>query len=158
MTPSTNLPSPPIVLPLLPEDDNQGIHVNVKHEQSNTNNRDMDWTSLVDTATKATHVVANDSDLQFLEKSKEGTTNYAKEDCYQDGGTEHNAQFATPLTHPNHDMADLEYEVEALRQENQRLQEESQSATQQLKKFTEWFLQNVPPEDEKSNVGPSPEN
>ena len=38
---------------------------------------------------------------------------------------------------------DLESEVVALREENQRLQEESQTAAQQLKRFTEWFFQTV---------------
>ena len=38
---------------------------------------------------------------------------------------------------------DLESEVVALRVENQRLQEESQTAAQQLKRFTEWFFQTV---------------
>ena len=51
---------------------------------------------------------------------------------------------------PNSDSqpsADLESEVVALREENQRLQEESQSAAQQLRRFTEWFFQNAQPED-----------
>ena len=39
--------------------------------------------------------------------------------------------------------ADLESEVVALREENQRLQEESQTAAQQLRRFTEWFFQTV---------------
>ena len=51
---------------------------------------------------------------------------------------------------PNSDSqpsADLESEVVALRVENQRLQEESQTAAQQLRRFTEWFFQNVQSED-----------
>ena len=43
--------------------------------------------------------------------------------------------------------ADLESEVVALREENQRLQEESQTAAQQLRRFTEWFFQNAQTED-----------
>ena len=43
--------------------------------------------------------------------------------------------------------ADLESEVEALKLENQRLQAESQTAAQQLRRFTEWFFQNVQSED-----------
>ena len=34
-------------------------------------------------------------------------------------------------------------EVEALREENVRLQEESATASQQLKRFTEWFFQTI---------------
>ena len=37
----------------------------------------------------------------------------------------------------------LAEEVAALREENLRLQEESQSAAQQLKKFTDWFFQAI---------------
>ncbi len=37
----------------------------------------------------------------------------------------------------------LEEEVEALREENVRLQEESATASQQLKRFTEWFFQTI---------------
>ena len=37
----------------------------------------------------------------------------------------------------------LEDEVAALREENLRLQEESQTASQQLKRFTEWFFQTI---------------
>lgn len=39
--------------------------------------------------------------------------------------------------------ASLEEEVNKLREENQRLQEESQTATAQLRKFSEWFFQNI---------------
>ena len=42
-----------------------------------------------------------------------------------------------------HSSSDLESEVVALREENQRLQEESQTAAQQLRRFTEWFFQSV---------------
>lgn len=37
----------------------------------------------------------------------------------------------------------LAQEVAALREENLRLQEESQTAAQQLKKFTDWFFQAI---------------
>ena len=39
--------------------------------------------------------------------------------------------------------ANLEEEVNKLKEENQRLQEESQTAAAQLRKFTEWFFQNI---------------
>jgi hypothetical protein len=34
-------------------------------------------------------------------------------------------------------------QVEQLREENIRLQEESQTAAQQLRRFTEWFFQTI---------------
>lgn len=37
----------------------------------------------------------------------------------------------------------LEEQVEALKEENLRLQEESATASQQLKRFTEWFFQTI---------------
>lgn len=39
--------------------------------------------------------------------------------------------------------ADLEAEVQSLRRDNIRLQEESQTAAAQLRKFTEWFFQTI---------------
>ena len=38
---------------------------------------------------------------------------------------------------------DLEQEVRRLRVDNVRLQEESQTAAAQLRKFTEWFFQTI---------------
>ena len=49
------LPSPPIILPILPQDDsNYETKTNFKTEKDVPNVREMAWTSLVDTATKAT--------------------------------------------------------------------------------------------------------
>ena len=45
---------------------------------------------------------------------------------------------------------DLESEVAILREENQRLQEESQTAAQQLRRFTEWFFQTVQHDDQQA--------
>lgn len=41
------------------------------------------------------------------------------------------------------DKAVLQAEVQHLRQDNMRLQEESQTATAQLRKFTEWFFSTI---------------
>lgn len=38
---------------------------------------------------------------------------------------------------------ELQNEVKHLREENRRLQDESNSAAQQLKHFTHWFFQNI---------------
>lgn len=37
----------------------------------------------------------------------------------------------------------LQEEVQHLRQDNMRLQEESQTASAQLRKFTEWFFHSI---------------
>ena len=41
------------------------------------------------------------------------------------------------------EKSNLEGQIAALREENQRLQEESQSNAQQLRRFTEWFYQTM---------------
>ena len=41
------------------------------------------------------------------------------------------------------DKAMLQEQVQHLRQDNQRLHEESQTAAAQLRKFTDWFLHSV---------------
>ena len=49
----------------------------------------------------------------------------------------------TRLTSEAREKCHLAEEVEKLREENLRLQEESQTAAQQLKKFTDWFFQAI---------------
>ena len=46
-------------------------------------------------------------------------------------------------TQETQDKAVLQAEVQHLRQDNMRLQEESQTATAQLRKFTEWFFSTI---------------
>jgi len=41
------------------------------------------------------------------------------------------------------DKANLQAEVQHLREDNLRLQEESQNATEKLKKFTEWVFNTI---------------
>ncbi|KAM8817830.1 signal-induced proliferation-associated 1-like protein 2 isoform 1-T1 [Rhynchonycteris naso] len=52
-------------------------------------------------------------------------------------------QLQTDLRKEKQDKAVLQAEVQHLRQDNRRLQEESQTATAQLRKFTEWFFNTV---------------
>uniref|UniRef100_A0A8C2V0J2 Signal induced proliferation associated 1 like 2 n=1 Tax=Chinchilla lanigera TaxID=34839 RepID=A0A8C2V0J2_CHILA len=56
-------------------------------------------------------------------------------------------QLQTDLRKEKQDKAVLQAEVQHLRQDNRRLQEESQSAAAQLRRFTEWFFNTV---DKKS--------
>uniref|UniRef100_A0A8D0GG30 Signal induced proliferation associated 1 like 2 n=1 Tax=Sphenodon punctatus TaxID=8508 RepID=A0A8D0GG30_SPHPU len=56
-------------------------------------------------------------------------------------------QLQTDLRKEKQDKAVLQAEVQHLRQDNMRLQEESQTAAAQLRKFTEWFFNTV---DKKS--------
>uniref|UniRef100_H0WWP3 Signal induced proliferation associated 1 like 2 n=1 Tax=Otolemur garnettii TaxID=30611 RepID=H0WWP3_OTOGA len=52
-------------------------------------------------------------------------------------------QLQTDLRKEKQDKAVLQAEVQHLRQDNMRLQEESQTATAQLRKFTEWFFNTI---------------
>ena len=52
-----------------------------------------------------------------------------------------------PSSQEKQDKAVLQAEVQHLRRDNLRLQEESQTATAQLRKFTEWFFNTI---DKKS--------
>uniref|UniRef100_A0A8C5SVE4 Signal induced proliferation associated 1 like 2 n=1 Tax=Laticauda laticaudata TaxID=8630 RepID=A0A8C5SVE4_LATLA len=52
-------------------------------------------------------------------------------------------QLQTDLRKEKQDKAVLQAEVQHLRQDNLRLQEESQTAAAQLRKFTEWFFNTV---------------
>lgn len=52
-------------------------------------------------------------------------------------------QLQTDLRKEKQDKAVLQAEVQHLRQDNMRLQEESQTATAQLRKFTEWFFSTI---------------
>ena len=49
--------------------------------------------------------------------------------------------FSSPQEHA--DRQTLEVEVAQLKQDNIRLQEESQTAAAQLRKFTEWFFNTI---------------
>ncbi|XP_039593901.1 signal-induced proliferation-associated 1-like protein 2 isoform X2 [Polypterus senegalus] len=52
-------------------------------------------------------------------------------------------QLQYDLKKEKEDKAILQVEVQHLRQDNMRLQEESQTAAAQLRKFTEWFFQTI---------------
>ncbi|XP_060098950.1 signal-induced proliferation-associated 1-like protein 2 isoform X4 [Heteronotia binoei] len=52
-------------------------------------------------------------------------------------------QLQTDLRKEKQDKAVLQAEVHHLRQDNMRLQEESQTAAAQLRKFTEWFFNSI---------------
>lgn len=52
-------------------------------------------------------------------------------------------QLQYDLKKEKEDKAILQVEVQHLRQDNMRLQEESQTAAAQLRKFTEWFFHSI---------------
>lgn len=92
---------------------------------------DMDWTSLVDTATKA--ILDDDGELVVGRP----TVDDMRRVMERVGALE--ADLGAERT----EKAGLVAEVEHLKAENVRLQEESQTAAQQLRRFTEWFFQTI---------------
>ena len=63
-----------------------------------------------------------------------------------------NTNFSNHNDPVMNEPTDLESEVAALREENQRLQVESQTAAQQLRRFTEWFFQTSQHDDRNEDT------
>lgn len=111
---------------------------------------DMDWTSLVDTATKAIYSSPENSPVP-----QESTTSNSNEQHAQSVNLtgvkeeevrallERVASLEEELHGEKKGKVELEHQVEQLKEENVRLQEESQTAAQQLRRFTEWFFQTI---------------
>uniref|UniRef100_A0A0A9ZCU3 Signal-induced proliferation-associated 1-like protein 2 n=1 Tax=Lygus hesperus TaxID=30085 RepID=A0A0A9ZCU3_LYGHE len=93
--------------------------------------QEMDWPSLVDTATRAMRSVEADA-------ANSGEPLKREEEL-----SNHISQLETRLTRETRRRLSLEEEVRGLREENRRLLHESQSAAQQLRRFTEWFFQTI---------------
>ena len=53
------------------------------------------------------------------------------------------SELESKLNNETVEKSNLEDQIAALKEENQRLQVESQSAAQQLRRFTEWFFQTM---------------
>ena len=117
--------------------------------------RRMDWTALVDTATKAIHATSEEEEEEVEEQqpqkqqrkvSKKSTVllnNTVSSTVDVDRLLERVNLLETRLNSEAAEKSQLASEVAALREENLRLQEESQTASQQLKRFTEWFFQTI---------------
>ncbi|XP_034256071.1 signal-induced proliferation-associated 1-like protein 2 isoform X2 [Thrips palmi] len=120
--------------------------------------RDMDWPSLVDTATRALLNVSDGveiSDGNTASTNSEPLANWV-DDVAERLGLDRSggirsvsdlerqlAQLQARLSRETHLRLSLEDEVRRLRDENRRLHDESQAAAQQLRRFTEWFFQTI---------------
>ena len=118
-----------------------------------------EWTHLVDTATKAIldtepatakeeNIVNNNNTGQQQpgEPGEPDTPHVVT--CTSSEGEPGSllARLATleaELRTERRERGELEAEVDSLREENARLREESQTAAQQLRRFTEWFFQTI---------------
>ncbi|KAJ4443510.1 hypothetical protein ANN_05182 [Periplaneta americana] len=124
-------------------------------------NREMDWPSLVDTATRAMMQVQRDEPVPNGESLGHWVDDVAerlgldttavnmKNNSITTGGRRPSelqsllAQLEARVDRETRRRLSLEEEVRRLRDENRRLQEESQAAAQQLRRFTEWFFQTI---------------
>ncbi|KFB38697.1 hypothetical protein ZHAS_00006097 [Anopheles sinensis] len=102
--------------------------------------KEMDWSSLVDTATKAM--------TQFSEtvaKSQHPGSNVYYDDISQvlPELQSQVSQLSDRVLREQRRRRSLEHAVRRLTEENRRLQDESQAAVQQLRRFTEWFFQTI---------------
>ncbi|CAF2740676.1 Signal-induced proliferation-associated 1-like protein 3,Signal-induced proliferation-associated 1-like protein 1,Signal-induced proliferation-associated protein 1,Signal-induced proliferation-associated 1-like protein 2 [Lepeophtheirus salmonis] len=122
--------------------------------------KEMDWTSLVDTATKAITTEMKSSSAESTKENSENRMMSALIDATGNpNGTksilssisenqmkdlvEKVQQLESRLNSQSQEKISLEEEIATLREENLRLQEESQTAAQQLRRFTEWFFQTI---------------
>ncbi|PSN31880.1 hypothetical protein C0J52_19690 [Blattella germanica] len=128
--------------------------------------REMDWPSLVDTATRAMMQVQCDEPVPEAARNGESLGHWVDDVAERLGldttaannklsnvvtGTRrisselqsHIAQLEARAARETRRRLSLEEEVRRLREENRRLQEESQAAAQQLRRFTEWFFQTI---------------
>lgn len=128
----------------------------------------MDWNSLVNTATKA--INTDDDDTENLEKKTDKVPNkryvlnvliikliFLYHLIHIFSNTKEAIPAEERLSQLLERLESLEYrlntesrqkseladEVAQLREENHRLQEESATAAQQLRRFTEWFFQTI---------------
>ncbi len=109
-----------------------------------TPDKDMDWNSLVDTATKA---ILSGSEEASAEGSGGGAQRRPRSALLEGEEVrrllERVSSLEVELAGERAGREQLGRQVDQLREENVRLQEESQTAAQQLRRFTEWFFQTI---------------
>ena len=116
----------------------------------NAGNMNTEWTSLVDTATKAIYDNVENGNLAPNDEKKHQaharSINVNGEVNEQDvvkSLQDRIAALEDELRQEKTGKSDLEHQIEQLKDENARLKEESQTAAQQLRRFTEWFFQTI---------------
>ena len=114
----------------------------------------MEWTSLVDTATKAISEVSPGDSAETeagtgaeveaeVETGGQAVTMGEKRGEDVESLLERLSALEAQLSQERQDKSSLESEIVHLKEENVRLKEESQTAAQQLRRFTEWFFQTI---------------
>ncbi|XP_063222644.1 signal-induced proliferation-associated 1-like protein 2 [Bacillus rossius redtenbacheri] len=114
--------------------------------------QEMDWPSLVDTATRAMlqvrdevpEAARNGESLgHWVDDMRLGLTSAPSTGRRVTELHTHLASLECRVAQETRLRQSLEDEVRRLRDENRRLQEESHTAAQQLRRFTEWFFQTI---------------
>ena len=146
-----------------------GVVVKTKLSSEATNTgtvMNMEWTSLVDTATKA--ITNNDEEddgpgantaTAVLNDESNSSSHAAAASAPEQKHTrninvngadnetvalrDRVAALEEQLRTERQGRLELETQIEHLKEENVRLKEESQTAAQQLRRFTEWFFQTI---------------
>ena len=135
-----------------PQNNNSADAVKNKPDQPETGNMNKEWTSLVDTATKAIYENTSDNadkndnhnSNQNAQQNSRNTVNATPgQDMDLKSLLDKVSSLEAELKTERQGRTDLEQQVEQLKEENVRLKEESQTAAQQLRRFTEWFFQTI---------------
>lgn len=103
---------------------------------------EIDWPSLVDTATRAmarSKELGREADPKVLEESLAFFSEFGAGTKSPDSVR----QLEETVEKLQNDLVREQEANSRLKEENQRLQEESQTAAAQLRKFTQWFFANV---------------
>jgi hypothetical protein len=108
-----------------------------------TPDKDMDWNSLVDTATKAILSGSEESSAEGGGSAQRRPRSALLEGEEVRRLLERVSSLEVELAGERAGREQLGRQVDQLREENVRLQEESQTAAQQLRRFTEWFFQTI---------------
>jgi signal-induced proliferation-associated 1 like protein 1 len=108
-----------------------------------TPDKDMDWNSLVDTATKAILSGSEEASAEGGGGAQRRPRSALLEGEEVRRLLERVSSLEVELAGERAGREQLGRQVDQLREENVRLQEESQTAAQQLRRFTEWFFQTI---------------
>ena len=103
----------------------------------------MEWTSLVDTATKAISEVSTDDPPPADTETEPPVVVTESPSQQVQTLLDRMAALENQLEEERQEKSELESEIVHLKEENVRLKEESQTAAQQLRRFTEWFFQTI---------------
>ena len=122
---------------------NIAVPVKPEPQPENGNTMNSEWTCLVDTATKAIYENTTEEKTDNSATHPKPSSSTANADLDMKSLLEKVTALEEELNKERKGKKELEQTVEHLKEENVRLKEESQTAAQQLRRFTEWFFQTI---------------